>query len=1447
MTNSFVRNHKALSLIFVTGVLAIVGVLTVYKISAAPTTWTQTDWSGGQSDNVVIAAADLGNLYKDATPYINVSQSGEISVINITSNSSFDTDINDWSYDTGVGSNLTWEDTIVYSGSGSAQLDSHVDDNPALYQNITITEAGNYILSAYVYYDGQVVDSNIAQLYYNGNPIVTDYAIMGGNWYRLTATVADDASGAKTYGIFKKMLHPEPMYIDDIELHAETNTLTSSIFDMENPQFWGNLSYAANGMGDVTFKVRTGDTADLVDATDFNMCDTLSSFTISSNNCVDDGDRYIQYQIIFNSAYNGGLYLYTTLTSLNLQGNDSLIQFFPNNGNNVESDIVVQIPVALNGALEEDASVDYTITGTATNGTDYALIADGNLTITAGNLNATIDITGLIDDMINEDAETIIVTLSNPVNTSLGANSVYTYTINDNDPEPTVSWTTDTEMVSEDFGAPVTITATLSAPSGKEITVPFDITGTALSAGVDYTLTPETPSPLIIPAGDTTASFTVDFNNEAIYEDDETIIFTIDEGNIINAGVSGIDPTVETVTIVNDDPTPEANFNVIGAAFSEGDGDVQMEVTFSNPSEDDILLNYRIIATDSGMPSDFVINDACNEMDICSVNVPAGDTTARFSITLTDDSITEIAENTTFEILPDPPFMTAGLLNQYTLTINDDDVPGLNISAISGDTTEGGISQTFTIELNTEPDGDVVIDLESSDTSEGTIDLSTVTFNNTNWNIPQTITVTGIDDFLADGDIPYLVNLTIDNEGVIDPEITSDTTGYAALGLEVVNATNLDNDTLAITVTPTALTTHENGSTATFDIVLGSQPDGQVGLNLTNNDPSEGTIDQNTLLFTDLDWNVPQTVTVTGQDDVDQDGDIIYSITIEVNNSIIIPPFTTDTTGYAGLDPDDVSVTNEDDDTPGINVSAISGNTTEAGGTATFTVVLESVPTDDVTVALSSDNTDEGTVSPSSLTFTNADWNTPQTVTVTGVDDNIDDDNQSFQINATISSVDLDYDGMLFVPIDVINEDDDTAGITVSLITGNTTEAGGLANFSIQLDSEPLDDVIIDISSDDATEGSITLASITITPGTWSTPRGITVTGLDDSIVDGDIAYNIILDSAVSLDLNYDGINPDNVTVTNTDNDTIGFTVTQSAGATNVGEGSNTDSYTIRLNTLPSADVVVTLTPNAQVSINPSTLTFTPGNWGNNQTVTVTAVNDTVVEGNHTGTISHSVASTDGDYDEFVIANITANITDNDTAPRTGGGGGGFWFPSANSNPAPTETGTDTNKEERLEKLIELGIPVHALVKIPDDGNTSTTYDNIVYYIGTDGKRHVFPDASVFKTWYSSFRDVRVYPVSTVSQIPLGENVRYKPGVKMIKFTTSNKVYAVAHGGKLRWILNERVAWYMYGTGWQKLIQTVPDSLFVNYQLGDDISHSNQFSFANEAASSQTISMELGL
>lgn len=108
-----------------------------------------------------------------------------------------------------------------------------------------------------------------------------------------------------------------------------------------------------------------------------------------------------------------------------------------------------------------------------------------------------------------------------------------------------------------------------------------------------------------------------------------------------------------------------------------------------------------------------------------------------------------------------------------------------------------------------------------------------------------------------------------------------------------------------------------------------------------------------------------------------------------------------------------------------------------------------------------------------------------------------------------------------------------------------------------------------------------------------------------------------------------------------------GVTVAQSGGNTAVIEGGATDTYTIVLDSAPSGAVTIALTPDAQLSVNPNLLTFTTIDWSAPQTVTVTAVNDAVAEGSHTGAIAHSASG--GGYTGVTIAGVTANIADNDT------------------------------------------------------------------------------------------------------------------------------------------------------------------------------------------------------
>ncbi|MGD8641028.1 MAG: Calx-beta domain-containing protein, partial [Gammaproteobacteria bacterium] len=333
------------------------------------------------------------------------------------------------------------------------------------------------------------------------------------------------------------------------------------------------------------------------------------------------------------------------------------------------------------------------------------------------------------------------------------------------------------------------------------------------------------------------------------------------------------------------------------------------------------------------------------------------------------------------------------------------------------------------------------------------------------------------------------------------------------------------------TVSSISNNTAETGTTASFTVELTSEPTATVTVGVSSSDISEGIVDSSVLTFTPQNWNSAQTVTVTGVDDDVADGNQPFTVQLA-------PAVSSDGV-YDGIDPTDVPVTNNDNDTSGIDVSAISGNTTEAGGSATFTVVLSSAPIADVTIGITSSNTNEGSVAGiSSIIFTPDNWNTVQTVTVTGVNDDVDDGDQTYTIVlAEAVSTDSGYSGINPDDVSVTNIDDDIAGFIVGDISGNTTEAGGSATFTVTLTSEPTAAVGVDVSSSDTTEGTVNPNTLSFTSNNWNDPHTVTVTGVDDTILDGDQQYSIVLAQATSIDPNYAGFNPADVVVINIDND----------------------------------------------------------------------------------------------------------------------------------------------------------------------------------------------------------------------------------------------------------------------------------------------------------------------
>ena len=446
--------------------------------------------------------------------------------------------------------------------------------------------------------------------------------------------------------------------------------------------------------------------------------------------------------------------------------------------------------------------------------------------------------------------------------------------------------------------------------------------------------------------------------------------------------------------------------------------------------------------------------------------------------------------------------VTGGRLNAAN-ALTSGPTPGITVSPVSGlVTTEGGGTDSFTVVLDSEPTADVAIGVSSSDLGEGTVSTTTLTFTPANWSTAQTVTVTGVDDSVDDGDIVYTI-------------VTAPATGaaeYVGIDADDVSVTNTDDDVSAgillsddfnrpnsstvgqgwVEVEQSSATVSISGNRLYFGDTSDATNRPMVRRSFAT--VSAGTVEwqfdfdwkwdraektyrlfmqlgdgaqmsdnaQDTGVGVNLIWTkiggVNQTLAhrnsgsntglaeVSGAAtlrivadlaahtyDVYIDGILIQAL-VPFDNLVSLDTvrFFTDALNekhFSGQAFDNVEISvasSGPGPTPGITVSPTSGLvTTEAGGTDAFTVVLDSEPTDNVTIGISSSNVGEGTVSTTTLTFTSANWNTAQTVTVTGVDDDVDDGDIGYSVVTAPATGAAEYAGIDPDDVSVTNTDDD--------------------------------------------------------------------------------------------------------------------------------------------------------------------------------------------------------------------------------------------------------------------------------------------------------------------------------------------------------------------------------------------------------------------------------------
>lgn len=247
----------------------------------------------------------------------------------------------------------------------------------------------------------------------------------------------------------------------------------------------------------------------------------------------------------------------------------------------------------------------------------------------------------------------------------------------------------------------------------------------------------------------------------------------------------------------------------------------------------------------------------------------------------------------------------------------------------------------------------------------------------------------------------------------------------------------------------------------------------------------------------------------------------------------------------------------------------------------------------------------------------------------------VGEDGTGYNLLAAIEYTDPIGDLM---PIDRVVSEGPFNGIKVSATALETTESAAdpkhAATFTVVLTKQPTNDVTIALTNGDTSEGSLSTTSLLFTTSDWNVPHPVTVTGVDDSLFDGDQTYKITLQPAVSADLHFRDTSGGQVTVVNRDDEGKVIVSPTSIVTTEAAGTSHTASFTVKLDRAPAgnATVIVPISSSntGEGTVDKSSLTFTSSNWSTAQTVNITAVADGVKDGDKNYTIIVSPA-TSGD------------------------------------------------------------------------------------------------------------------------------------------------------------------------------------------------------------------------
>ena len=891
----------------------------------------------------------------------------------------------------------------------------------------------------------------------------------------------------------------------------------------------------------------------------------------------------------------------------------------------------VRVTARLNGATRSAATpVAVTVgSGTATSGTDFTAVAGFVLSIPAGNSTATETFTLTpTPDTVDEPNESVTVTGVSVTGFSVRAATVE---ITDDDASPTVTLSLSDASIAEDGGV-TTVTAGLSHASSVATTITVSARPVFPAGASDYNLSAH--KVLTIAAGQTasTGTVTVTGVDNDVDAADRTVRVRGAAGNTV--GASG--PADVILTLEDDDASPTVTLSLSDASIAEDGGVTRVTASLSHTSGVLTTVTVSVSPDSPAVAGDYGIS--ANQV----LTIAAGQTASTGTVAVTGVDNGVIAADKTVKV-QGTAVNTVGITGpaDVTLTLEDDDTRGVTVSKSDLDIDEGA-DGTYTVVLTSQPTGQVTVTPSRTSGSTDVTVSGALTFRPTNWDTAQTVTVSAAHDRDGLDDDTAVIGHTVsgaDYGGVVaaSVDVTVDDDDTASTGVILaVSPRSVGEGAGATTVTVKARLNGATRSEATPVSVT-------VGSGTATSGTDFAAVEGFAVSIPAGSATTTGTFTLTPTRDAVEEPDE----TVAVGG----------TTTVAGFSVRGTTVGITDDRTPPPATLSLSDSSiAEDGGVTTVTASLSyawrETTTVLVSVSVSGSLAVVGDYEISAnqvLTIAAGQTASTGTVTVTGVDNDVDTEDKTVQVTG-FALVGLRRTAA--APAALTLEDDDTRGMTVSKSDLDIDE-GDDGAYTVVLNSKPTASVMVTPSRSSGDADVTVSGALTFRPTNWDTAQTVTVSAAQDLDAIDDTA---VIGHAVSGG-DYGTVAAASVAVTVDDDDTAstGVILTVSPRRVSEGAAATTVTVTARLNGgTRGAATPVTVTVGSGTATSGTDFTAVAGfsisipanTRSHTGTFTLTPARDTVDEANETVTVGGTTTVAG-----LSVTGTTLEITDDDASP----------------------------------------------------------------------------------------------------------------------------------------------------------------------------------------------------